>query len=69
VLATVVRNRNRILPVNCPKSLIITTNDCVAVLDKLRQQLISKLGDKLSGRIFFPQNNASPYRAAITQQK
>jgi histone-lysine N-methyltransferase SETMAR len=41
----------------------------VALLDKLKQQLVSKRRGKLSKGILFLQDNATPHKAAITHQK
>jgi hypothetical protein len=41
----------------------------VAVLDKLKQQVVSRLWGKLSKWILFLQGNVAPHKAVITQQK
>jgi hypothetical protein len=47
----------------------ITAKYCVALLDKLKTQLISRRRCKLSKRILFLQDNAAPHKVAITYQK
>jgi histone-lysine N-methyltransferase SETMAR len=47
----------------------ITAKCYVALLDKMKQQLVSKGRGKLSKGILFFQGNADPHKAAITQQK
>jgi histone-lysine N-methyltransferase SETMAR len=51
------------------KGATITAKYCVALLDKLKQQLVSKCQGKLSKGILFLQDNAGPHKAAITHQK
>jgi adenosylmethionine-8-amino-7-oxononanoate aminotransferase len=51
------------------KGATITTKYCVALLDKLMQQLVSKRLGKLSKGILFLQSNAVHYKVAITHQK
>jgi histone-lysine N-methyltransferase SETMAR len=41
----------------------------IALLDKLKQQMISKRRGKLSKGIVVLQDNAAPHKAAITHQK
>jgi histone-lysine N-methyltransferase SETMAR len=41
----------------------------VALLDKLKEQLVSKHRDKLSKGISFLQDSAAPHKLAITHQK
>jgi hypothetical protein len=45
------------------------TKYCITLLDKLKQQQVSKLQGKLSERILFPEDNAPYHKAAFTQQK
>jgi hypothetical protein len=42
---------------------------CIALLDNLKQQLVSKLQGKLLERILFPEDNAPHQKAVFTQQK
>jgi hypothetical protein len=51
------------------KGATITSKYCVALLNKLKQQLVSKQLDKLLKRILFLQDNAASHKAAITHQK
>jgi hypothetical protein len=41
----------------------------VALVDKLKQHLVSKCRGKLSKGILFLQDNAAPHKAAITHQQ
>jgi hypothetical protein len=41
----------------------------IALLDKLRERLVSKLRGKLSKGILFLQDNSTSHKAAITHQK
>jgi hypothetical protein len=51
------------------KSATIMSKYHVALLEKLKQQLVSKHQGKLSKGILFLQDNSGPHKAAITQQK
>jgi histone-lysine N-methyltransferase SETMAR len=51
------------------KGATITAKYYVALLDEMKQQLVSKPQSKLSKRILFLQDNAAPHNAAITHQK
>jgi histone-lysine N-methyltransferase SETMAR len=51
------------------KGAAITAKYYVTLLDKLKQQLVSKRRGKLSKGILFLQDNAAPHKAAITHQK
>jgi hypothetical protein len=51
------------------KGSTITTEHYLALLDKLKQQLVSKRRGRLSKGILFPQDNAASHKAAITHQK
>jgi hypothetical protein len=49
------------------KNATITAKYHVALLDKLKQQLVSNTSRQAKG-ILFLQDNAAPYKAAITHQ-
>jgi transposase len=51
------------------KGVVMTAEYCVALLDKLNQQLVSKRRDKLWKGILLLQDNAAHHKAAITHQK
>jgi transposase len=51
------------------RGAVITAEYCVALLDKLNQQLVSKHQDKLWKGILFLQDNGAHHKAAITHQK
>jgi hypothetical protein len=51
------------------KDTTIMARYCVALLNKLKQQLVSKCRGKLSKKILFLQDNAAPHKATITHQK
>jgi hypothetical protein len=51
------------------KCATITAKYCFALLDKLKQQLISKRLGKLSKGMLFLQDNVAPHKTAITQKK
>jgi histone-lysine N-methyltransferase SETMAR len=51
------------------KGATITAKYYVALLSKLKQQLVSKYRGKLSKGILFLQDNAAPHKAAITHPK
>jgi histone-lysine N-methyltransferase SETMAR len=51
------------------KSATITAKYYVALLDKLKQQLVSKHRGKLLKRILFLQDNAAPHKAATMHLK
>jgi hypothetical protein len=70
VLASVFWDKDGILLVDyLEKGTTIMAKYCVALLEKLKQQLVSKHPGKLSKRILFLQDNAAPHKAAITHQK
>lgn len=51
------------------KSVTITAEYYVVLLDKVKQQLVSKCWSKLTKWILFLQDNASPHSVAFMQQK
>jgi histone-lysine N-methyltransferase SETMAR len=51
------------------KSVTITAKYFIALLDKLKQQLVSKRRGKLSKGILFLPDNAALHKATITYQK
>jgi hypothetical protein len=51
------------------KGAIFTAKNYVALLDKLKQQLVSKRRGKLSKGILILQDNAAPHKVAITHLK
>jgi histone-lysine N-methyltransferase SETMAR len=51
------------------KDATITAKYYVALLDKLKQQLVFKRRGELSKGILFLQQNAAPHKAAIMHQK
>jgi hypothetical protein len=70
VLASVFWARGGILLVDyLEKGVTIMAKYFVALLDKLKKQLVSKCRGKLSKGILFLQDNASPYKAVIAHQK
>jgi transposase len=70
LLASVFWDRDGILLVDyLEKDATITAKYCVALLNKLKQQLVSKRRGKLPKEILFLQDNTSPHKAAITRQK
>jgi hypothetical protein len=67
VLESLFWNKDGILlVVYLEKGATIMTKYYVALLDKLKQQLVSKRRGKLSKGILFLQDNAAPNKAAIT---
>jgi hypothetical protein len=50
------------------KGATITAKYYIALLDKLKQQLVSKCRGKLLKGILFLQDNAAPHKAAITHR-
>jgi hypothetical protein len=69
-LASVFCDQDGILLVDyLEKFATITTKYYVALLDKLKQQLVSKHQGNLSKGILFLQDNAAPHKVAITHQK
>jgi hypothetical protein len=51
------------------KSATIMAKYYVALLEKLKQQLVSKHQGKLSKGILFLQDNSAPHKVAITHQE
>jgi hypothetical protein len=49
------------------KGLKLTAKYCITLLDKLKQQLVSKLKGKLSKGILYLQDSASPHEAVISK--
>jgi hypothetical protein len=69
-LASVFLDKDGILPVDYKeKGATITAKYYVALLDMLKQQLVSKRRGKLSKGILFLQEKASSHKAAITRQR
>jgi hypothetical protein len=69
VLASVFRDKDRILLVDYLEDVTITAKYYFALLDRLEQKLVSKRRGKLSEGILFFQDNSAPHKAAITHQK
>jgi hypothetical protein len=68
MLTSVFWDRDGIFLVDClEKDATITAKYYVALLNKLKQQLVSKCLGKLSKGILFLQDNAAPHKAAITR--
>jgi hypothetical protein len=51
------------------KGVTITVKYYIALLDKLKRQLVSKHRGKLSKAILFLQDNATPHKATIKHQE
>jgi hypothetical protein len=63
-------DKDGILLVNyLKKGATITAGYYIALLNKLKQQVISKCRDKLLKGILFLKDIAAPHKAAITHQK
>jgi histone-lysine N-methyltransferase SETMAR len=70
VLAPVFRNKDGILLVDyLEKGANITAKYFIALLDKPKQQLVSKRRGKLLKKILFLPDNAALHKATITHQK
>jgi hypothetical protein len=70
LLASIFREKDTILLVDyLEKVVTITGKYNVALLDKLKQQLVSKLQGKLSKGIVLLQENAAPHKATIIPHK
>jgi hypothetical protein len=70
VLASIFWFKDGILLVDyLEKGAAIMAKYYVALLDKLKQQLVSKRRGKLSKGILFLHDNAAPHKEAITHQK
>jgi histone-lysine N-methyltransferase SETMAR len=70
VLASVLWDRDGILLVDyLEKGATITAKYCIALLDKMKQQMISKHRIKLLKGILFLQDNVAPHKVAIMHQK
>jgi hypothetical protein len=70
ILARVFWDKDGILLVDyVERGAAITAKYCVALLDEMKQQLVSKHRCKLSKRVLFHQDSAAPHKAAITHQK
>jgi hypothetical protein len=70
VLASVLWDRDGILLIDhLDKGPTTTAWYYVALLDKLKQQLVYKHRYKLSKGIFFLQDNASPHKKSVSHQK
>jgi hypothetical protein len=50
-------------------ALLFSLPTYIALLDEMKQQLVSKRRGKFSNGLLFHQNNAAPHKAAITHQK
>jgi histone-lysine N-methyltransferase SETMAR len=70
VLASVFWNKDGILLVDyLERGATITTKYYVALLNKMKQQLVSKRQGKFSKEILFLQDNAAPHKVTSTHQK
>jgi hypothetical protein len=70
VLATVFWNKDGMLLIDyMEKGATITAKYYAVLLDKLKQQLVSKHRGKLSKRILFLQDNAGPHKVTIMHSK
>jgi hypothetical protein len=70
VLASFFWDKDGILPVDyLKKCSIATVKYYDPLLDKLKQQLVSKRRDKLSKGILFLEENTAPHKEAINYQK
>jgi hypothetical protein len=70
VLVSVFWDKHGILLVDyLEKGAPTTAKYYVALLDEMKQHLISKHRSNFSKRILFLQDNAAPHNAAITHQK
>jgi histone-lysine N-methyltransferase SETMAR len=70
VLDSVFWNKDGILLTDyLEKGATIRAKYCVAHLDSLKQQLVTKRRDNLSKGILFLQDNASPHKEALAHQK
>jgi hypothetical protein len=70
VLSSVFWDRDGILLVDYPEeAAAIMAQNCVALVDRLKQQLVSICRGKLSKGILCLQDNVAPHKAAITHKK